>query len=240
MGDPARPGPLEAAERFVTERFPDCDGAILAGSVLRGEATDTSDLDIVIFDEGLPSAYRESMVAFGWPIEIFVHNLSSYRDFFESDRQRARPALARMIFEGVVLRDAGAIEGMRQEARELLDEGPEPWSDETLQMSRYHLTDALDDFIGCDDRAEGIFIAGALAEAAHEFVLRANGQWVGTSKWILRALKHYDEGFAEQYAEAFDCFYRCGNKDPVIELVDGVLQPYGGRLFEGFKQQAKM
>ncbi len=240
MGDPGRLQPLEAAERFVAEHFPDCDGGVLGGSVLRGEATDTSDLDIVIFDDRLPSAYRESMVEFGWPIEVFVHNLTSYRGFFESDRQRARPALARMVSEGVVLKDAGAVEAVRQEARDLLDDGPEPWSDETLQMSRYYLTDALDDFIGCDDRAEGIFIAGALAEAAHEFVLRANGQWVGASKWILRALKHYDERFAEEYAEAFDRYYRCGNKEPVVELVDRVLQPHGGRLFDGFKQQAKM
>jgi DHA1 family tetracycline resistance protein-like MFS transporter len=39
---------IEAATNFVAQTFPTCDAAFLAGSVVRGEATATSDLDIVI------------------------------------------------------------------------------------------------------------------------------------------------------------------------------------------------
>lgn len=28
-------------------------------------------------------AYRESLFEFGWAIEVFVHNLTSYKDFFQ-------------------------------------------------------------------------------------------------------------------------------------------------------------
>jgi hypothetical protein len=72
---------LEAAKRFISTYFPDCQGALLAGSVVRGEATDTSDLDIVVFDNSIRSAYRESLIEFGWPIEVFVHNFTSYQHF---------------------------------------------------------------------------------------------------------------------------------------------------------------
>ena len=81
---------------------------------------------------------------------------------------------------------------------------------------------------------EEIFIANTLADLLKEFILRTNGYWVGTSKWGIRSLKHYDEAFTEQFVEAFDTFYKTGQKRKVVELCDKVLEPHGGRLFEGF------
>jgi hypothetical protein len=224
----------KAADLFIMNHFPNCDGALLAGSVVRGEATKTSDLDIVIFDCNLKSAFRESVIEYGWSIEIFVHNLTSYKDFFKSDCERARPSLPKMVSEGIVLKDTGIIEPIKQEARELLEKGPEEWSSETITLKRYFITDALDDFIGCTMRAEEIFIANTLAELVSEFVLRTNQQWIGASKWVIRSLRKYDENFANRFVEAFDTFYKTGDKDLIIVLVDEILQPYGGRLFQGF------
>ncbi|WEG10915.1 nucleotidyltransferase domain-containing protein [Pullulanibacillus sp. KACC 23026] len=228
--------PVHAAQRLVDKRFPNCSGAILAGSIVRGEWTTTSDLDIVIFDAALPSPYRESFIDYGWPIELFAHNLTSYPAFFETDCKRARPSLPRMVSEGVVLRDNGIISSIKQVADELLKKGPEPWSVDTINTKRYFLTDALDDFIGCENREEGIMIANALAEKVSEFVLRTNKQWIGASKWISRSLKQYDSQLASDFYEAFDDFYKDNLKEKVIRLVDHVLLPYGGRLFEGFSQ----
>ena len=45
--------PIEAAQNIITSQFPNCDVALLGGSVARGEATKTSDLDIVIVDQSL-------------------------------------------------------------------------------------------------------------------------------------------------------------------------------------------
>ncbi|MUK87899.1 nucleotidyltransferase domain-containing protein [Ornithinibacillus sp. L9] len=226
--------PIAASRQFIMKYFPKCDGALLAGSVVRGEATETSDLDIVIFDKAIDSAYRESLIDFDWRIEVFVHNLSSYQSFFESDCKRARPSLPRMISEGFILKDNGFIESIKDEANELLSKGPEKWSIETIHTKRYFITDTLDDFISCNDRAEGIFIANSLAELVCEFVLRTNNRWIGASKWVIRSLRNYDVMFAEQYVEAFELYYKSGEKHKVIKLVDEILQPYGGRLFEGF------
>lgn len=226
--------PVVAAQKFINKYFPACDGALLAGSVVRGEATESSDLDIVVFDQTISISYRESLIDFDWCIEVFVHNLNSYQAFFESDRKRARPSLPQMVSEGIVLRDTGIIGPIKTEAKKLLSEGPVKWSIETIQMKRYFITDTLDDFIGCNDRAEEIFIANALAELSSEFVLRTNNRWIGASKWIIRSLRNYDIQFAEQFVEAFDMFYQHGSKHKIIKLMDDILLPYGGRLFEGF------
>jgi hypothetical protein len=229
-----RMDPYKAAEQFTLRHFPNCHGALLAGSVVRGEATETSDLDIVIFDKNLKTAYRESVIEFGWNIEVFVHNLTSYKEFFKSDCERARPSLPKMVSEGIVLKDCGILDLIKHEAIELLDRGPEEWSADTIKVKRYFISDALDDLIGSNNRAEEIFIANTLAEFVSEFVLRTNRQWIGTSKWIVRSLRNYDEKFAGHFVEAFDTFYKTGDKNKVIEMVDEILKPFGGRLFQGF------
>ncbi|MBO9128422.1 nucleotidyltransferase domain-containing protein [Bacillus sp. 165] len=226
--------PLDAARQFVNEVFPACRGALLAGSIVRGEGTESSDLDIVVIDDGVEASYRESLVRFGWPIEMFVHNSVSYQTFVEEDRGRGRPSMANMLAEGIVLKDDGIMDKLKEEATTLLLQGPEPLTEEQIKVRRYFITDTLDDFIGSVKREEDLFIAATLAEQLHEFVLRINKQWTGQSKWIVRALKVYNPVFCEKFTEAFDIFYRQGDKEKIIVLTDEVLQPYGGRLFEGF------
>lgn len=234
MGDLNKLNLIETAHQFINKYCPNSQGALLAGSVVRGEATETSDLNIVIFDKNLNSSYRESFIDFGWAIEVFVHNLTSYKSYFESDYQRARPSLPRMVSEGIILKDDGIIKLVKKEAQVILEKGPEEWPADTIKIKRYFITDALNDFIGCSNREEEIFIANTLDELASEFVLRTNCQWIGASKWVIRSLRHYDEDFADQFVEAFDIFYKTGDKNHVIQLVENILQPYGGQLFDGF------
>lgn len=225
---------IGAAEKIIQQYYSSCDAALLSGSVVRGEATTTSDLDLVIFDKQVPSSYRESFYASGWPVEAFVHNWTSYQEFFQKDCERGMPSMPRMVAEGQVVKNDSKLRTVKQEARRLLEQGPLPWSKSTIDEKRYFLTDALEDLIGCSDRGEEIFIAGKLAEQVSEFYLRVNCQWIGSSKWIIRVLRNYDLVFAERIIGSFDELYRKGEKESVITIIDEVLAPYGGRLFEGF------
>lgn len=226
---------IDAAQKIIESQFPDCDVALLGGSVARGEETKTSDLDIVILDQNLSSCYRESFFSNGWPVEVFVHNFETYKTFFESDCKRGRPSLPQLVSEGIVLKGTMQIvTSLKQEAEQLLNKGPEKWTEELMRQKRYFITDALDDFIGATKREEELFIANHLADLVHEYVLRVNGQWVGNSKWFIRVLRKYDSLFAEQFVEAFDHFYRTGEKVGLIDFVEKTLENYGGRLFEGF------
>ncbi|WP_026591098.1 nucleotidyltransferase domain-containing protein [Bacillus sp. UNC437CL72CviS29] len=226
---------IDAAHKFIELQFPHCNAALLGGSVARGEATKTSDLDIVIWDDSLSHCYRESFFSNGWPVEVFVHNFKTYKEYFKSDCKRGRPSLPQLVSEGIILKGKEEIiTSLKQEARQLLDKGPEKWTEELTRQKRYFITDVLDDFIGATRREEELFIANLLAELVHEFVLRVNGQWVGNSKWFIRVLRKYDELFAEEFVAAFDHFYKTGEKKRLIIFVEKTLENYGGRLFEGF------
>ncbi|MFC7688010.1 nucleotidyltransferase domain-containing protein [Ureibacillus sp. GCM10028918] len=235
MNNQKRLKPIGAAKHFVDKYFPNCEGALLAGSVVRGEATDTSDLDIVIFDDKILTSFRQSIIDFEWAIEVFVHNLTSYKHFFEADYKRARPSLPRMVSEGFIIKDLGVIQEIKREANNILSEGPEKWSTEVIEFKRYFITDALEDFIGSTNRAEELMIANTLTNLIQEFVLRSNGRWVGSSKWVIRELNNFNVDFTSQYIDAFDNYYKHEDKLKIIELVDQILLPYGGRLFDGFR-----
>jgi len=55
-----RPSPIDCAKEIFISKYPDANFLLLAGSVVRGEGTETSDLDIVVVYEDLESAYSQS------------------------------------------------------------------------------------------------------------------------------------------------------------------------------------
>lgn len=225
---------IEASKRFVEEFFPECDAAFLAGSVVRGDQTKSSDLDIVIIDKKLVNSYRESFFKWEWPIEAFVYNPDGFWKFAEDNIKRARPSLLRMVAEGTLILGDEAYYSLKIQSQKLLDKGPEPWPLEDIDRSRYGITDYLEDLIGSTDPAETLFIVNKLSVLVHEFILRTNNQWIGEGKWVVRSLNHFDKGVSQKFVDVFSRFYKTGSKDEVVRYVDQVLDAYGGRLFSGF------
>ncbi len=226
---------IDAACAFVEYSFPACDAAFVGGSAVRGEATTTSDLDIVIVTRDVKAPYRESLSAFGWPIEVFVNTHESYREFFARDIQRRRPSLPRMCAEGMILKDRDQLaQRIKNEARQLLEQGPAPLSAAEITQLRYQLTGALDDFVGSERPGESYFIANEVAVLASELVLSYHRQWIGKGKWVLRALQAFDSQQAELLTVALETFYQQGAKEGLISFAQDALALVGGRLFEGY------
>ena len=98
------------------------------------------------------------------------------------------------------------------------------------------ITDALNDLIGCTNHSEELLIANAFADAiGKSYVLETNGEWIGASKSVVRSIKSSLMSYLQQGSfNHFDTFYRTRNNDDIIKLTDEVLEPYGGRLFEGY------
>lgn len=230
-----RPDPESAARAFVARHFPDCHAAFLGGSVVRGDATAHSDLDIAILTESGGAPFRASYVEDGWPIEAFVHTRDSFRDFFERERQRRRPTLAMICVEGPILQERdGWARRIRAAAAALLAAGPMPLSPEERLNHRYRLTDLLDDFESFERQDEGAFLATALAGEAVSLLLATQGHWGGADKWIPRALRRFDPARADELAAALAAFFQEGERAPLVRFASAVLEPLGGRLFAGY------
>lgn len=71
------PTPTEAlsiAETIVRTRYGGAAFAYAAGSIIRGEGTYLSDIDLVVVFDQIDAARRESFIIDGIPIEAFVHD----------------------------------------------------------------------------------------------------------------------------------------------------------------------
>lgn len=239
----SKPDPAETARALVIERFPSARQAWLAGSVVRGEATETSDLDIpVLLDEADP--HRETLTYRGWLVEVFVHTEESIRRFLAHDMARRRPTLARMVSTGVRLLPLdGGAEIIRSECADLLARGPEPLTDLDLAHARYALTDLLDDLAGgaLPPVLDAIIID--IWRGCLELVLARAGRWSGTGKWLVREVQALDHDEGSDYAHRLHSALHealSGDHSALMTMADGILLGAGGRLADGFELAAPL
>lgn len=238
--DTTRVSPVEAARGVFGERYAGARVLFLGGSVMRGEATPASDLDVVVVYESLPNSYRESFMYGGWPVEAFVHDEETLERFFEDDRRRGLPALMSMVAEGVEV--PGATEfsaALKRRAEELIAAGPPPWDAEELSLRRYRLTDWADDMRFPRSPEELVATGAYLYQDAADFYFRSRGLWSAHSKTIPRRLRREDPAFAERFLRAFDALFAGKRADAALALVEEMLAPFGGPLFDGFRKEAE-
>lgn len=237
-----RPEPVACARDLVATLFPHARQAWLAGSVVSGRATATSDLDLtVLLDE--VEVRRESRVHEGWPVELFVHTPASVRHFVGLDLARRRPSMARMVATGVPLVPGDAGADLRAWCAEALATGPGPLSGADLDLARYALTDLLDDLAGGGPPGIVDAVAVDVWRATAELLLASAGRWSGTGKWLVREVEAYDADAATSYAARLHEGLHAaltGSPGPLTALADEVLGHAGGRLWAGYSAHADL
>lgn len=217
--------------RLVNGRYESAVAATAFGSPVRGEDKEHTDIDLVVVGpiEGAPK--RESLVFDGWPLEIHVHTADSLWETATRDAIHRRASLPYVYVNGESLFDRDGSGGtLRSRLQELLDEGPPPVTDAELTVFRYRITDGISDLSDPRPLGEVLFSAARLVWALTEFVLAANGSWVGEGKAMHRNLVTVDADFADELAQAWATVAE--DPQPLIDLADRTLEPYGGRLFD--------
>jgi predicted nucleotidyltransferase len=212
--------------------------AFLAGSIVRGEGTAFSDLDIIVIFSELANPYRESFYFEGFPVETFVHTPESLDCFFERDAKEGVPSLAVMVSEGIVVpKETDLSEKLKQKANEILAH-PRPITKDEIDILRYQLTDLLDDIRDPRSKAELIGTGTGLYQILAEFYLRTNGHWSAKRKSIPRYLSKANPEFSQRFVDGFEEFFALGRTEKVIELAEELLNQHGGLFFDGFRLEA--
>jgi hypothetical protein len=171
---------IEAASAFIDSRFPECWAAFLAGSVSRGEATPTSDLDLVIITpQDRPfrwAAFRQG----DWPVEAWLLTPETYPADFADCATKRWPLLPEMCRDGIVLRDRdGLAQRIKAEAGEIVERGPEPLSEAEMNQYRFDLTSMLADLEGSSDQTEVLLLAGGVFHVTATIWLALHHRWLG-------------------------------------------------------------
>ena len=227
---------------FAQAHAPEAAVVLLAGSRVRGTATERSDFDVVLlFGRLSAGAWREMVRWEGQDFEVFAHDPETLLYFFEEvERPSGKPALLRMVMEGeaVVGRDAGLLAAAKRMAERAFEAGPMPLTPGGAEMRRYAITDVAEALRGREFGPEWVALGATLYGALVEFVLLANGRWTASGKAVPAALRAFDPEVEREFFEAFAALFGGGGAERVQALVDAVLGPFGGRCRAGFRQVA--
>ena len=223
------------ASEVVSARYAQADAVFLCGSVVRGEETENSDLDLVVVYETVEQARRESFTHNAWPVETFIHDPETLEYFFRDiDGPTGVPSLADMISGGISIpSETGFARRIRELARAVLEEGPPAWSAEDLANSRYFITDLVDDIRAPRSRHELVATLTRLYPVVATHFFRSQQLWSAKGKSIPRRLKEVDAQFASDFASAFQEAFEGSAVEPVVGLCEQLLAPSGGWLFSG-------
>ena len=231
---------IKITRQILDDRYPDADVIFLAGSLLRGEGTPYSDLDLVVVFEKLPHAWRESFNFHGYPVEAFVHDPETLNYFlFEPSRSSRPPSTARMVFEGIEVPGPSEISrSLKRIAADIIASGPPEFGDEDERRLRYTITNLIDDIRQPRSREELIACGAELYGALADYYFRANGQWPAVNKAIPRAFSKADPDLYSRFREGFEELFAGGQSDKAITLAEEILKRHGGFLFDGYKHEA--
>ncbi len=232
--------PIEIIKELVAEKYRDAKAVFWAGSVYKNQGTAASDLDLVIVFESLPNAYREAFIYGGWPVDAFIHDLDTLRYFFEESQSSSGiPGLITMIIEGrEILSPNPFATDIKQLAEKFKAAGPTAWSKEQIDKERFHITDTLDDIKFPKNREEQITSVAHLFEPLVQFHFRAQGKWSANGKSLMRLLKTDNPDLTTEFNQSFENFFKTGDTLGIENLVQKILAPYGGLLWDGFKSDA--
>ena len=232
--------PTRITREIFERRYPEASVIFLAGSVVRGDSTPFSDLDLVVIFDKLPTAYRESYLFQGIPIEAFVHDPETLNYFlYEIDRPSGIPSLAQMILEGIEIPKPNDLSrSLKQLATTVMQLRPPELSEEDVRKLRYNLTSLVDDIRQPRSKDELVASGAELYETLANFYLRTNGLWSANGKSIPRFLRKANADLCLRYTTAFDELFVHGRTEKVIALVEEIIGPRGGFLFDGHRLDA--
>lgn len=229
---------ISAARTCLATRFKGASHLYVAGSIMRGDGTPFSDIDLVVVYPKLPRAWRESFVLDGFPIEAFVHDAETLAYFMEKDAERGVPSIIDMVANGVILGNTlDQAAATQQRARQVLAAGPKPLSGAPYDAMRYTLSDLAEDLRAERPVNEIAAIAAQLYPRLIDLMLLGRNRWTGNGKWGPRLLQRHDRQLAEIADEAFRDAVQ-GDAAKLLSLTDRELACHGGSYFDGFRSDA--
>jgi hypothetical protein len=225
----------QLAGRVLATRYPEADAGFAAGSIIRGDGTALSDLDLVVLFETLPHAGRASFTFEGLPVEAFIHDEATIGWYMRSDMQVGRPAHINMLAEGRIVgpRPERARE-LQALAKAILAAGPPPLDHARIDYLRYHITDKLDDLRDPRSPHEVVAIVAWLYPFMTELLFRSRGRWAANAKWAPRQLRAMDPVLESDLDQALESLLTRHDVQPLIDFTGRALEPLGGFLFDGF------
>lgn len=227
---------LAKASRLVSTHLPEVSMAFLTGSAARGNATSTSDLDIVAILPGQPAPFRQTLTFEGQLAELFVHTPASVREFVTKEVAARNPTLAHMFGYSLVVVGGPDADELQQWAKGIVDAGPAPLAPDENEYRRYTVSALVDDLADASGD-EAACVAGSLFVATAELFLAHERRWFGQGKWLARRLRDADPDVSDRLLSGYRSAVN-GSAAALMSASREVLDRSGGFVQDGLYRRA--
>ena len=188
---------LREAVQFILDHVKDVRGILVSGTILRGNPSPSSDLDIYVIRERLQRQRLQRWFN-GVPAEIFINPRNKVQEYFEEERKSAHPITAHMLHSGftILSLDESLGELQRQAALEL-ERTPDS-SPQQLTMIRYFAATRYEDATDVAQtkpETSNMIMGQAVYAMLQYYFLKCN-RFVPRDKDLLDKLAYLDVGLA--------------------------------------------
>ena len=174
---------------------------------------------------------------YGYKIEVRVHTFTSVRELFLKAKKYRNPTFLRLFVDSFTIIDAGNIkmEEIKNEAREILSEGPSPLSIEELETYRYKITNNLTDMENSNSLQEKLYILSEIQVLLYKLILLKNNRWLGEGKHLFREMNKFNPELCRRFITSTKKLLFDDNCYEFVSVVDQELTVFGGRLKESIR-----
>lgn len=218
---------LKAATTHVLSTFPRAAGIIAAGSILRGVANRSSDIDLYVIHH---DRFRQRIQKYFHhvPFEIFVNPPGMVRRYFKEEVVSGRLITAHMLATGfVVLQTDSTVSDLRQEAEAILHSDRKKPGDCTFPryITASIFEDALD--VSDSDPATSRFILNHAVEQMLWHFFNKAGRYIPRMKDLLKELNTLDGELGHLAARYYSAGSLYEQLDLAGQLADRILEVRG-------------
>jgi predicted nucleotidyltransferase len=218
---------LKEGVHFIAQEF-EVIGIIAAGSIIRGAAHATSDWDIYVIHDKPQRQMIQRFFA-GVPTQFFVNPPIMVRRYFVSEAAEGTCITANMFTTGFVVLDRDPlVEAMRQEARLVLERGPQV-SEDQLTMRAYHIGDQFENALDVieNDPDAGIMILSHAMLRMLQFYFVRQKIFIPRDKDLLRRVREHNPKLGQMVDNFYQTHEWIEKVNFAREIADATIQVQG-------------
>ena len=232
-----------AADRYMASMAneEEVDAILLTGSLIHGEISRHSDVDIyILLKADVDYRERGNTIIDDVEIEYFKNPPQQIRNYFVSEAHA--PHTAHMLTQGeLVYNKSEVIHELIQEAQVILEQGrPRPTNTE-IELFKYGLDDLNKDLKGCIDKQDRLAYTILVSELVNKIVdiqYHLDGRFTPKVNWYQRKLK-------SDYPDLYDLAQRAlsttvKSSSELENLVRFSEQQLGGKRSTPWKMMSKI
>jgi len=220
-----RPALLDIQRLEMMGRY---QGALIFGSVARGDATDASDLDVrVVVDVESSCAALNHPTIGGVKLDLTFLSLSQLAEQTKAEIERG--LRVPMVAESIVVFDKnGNLTRLRESAREARPKSCSHAEQRAIQFAVFHVNDKAERLLTTDPSGALLVMHASFPELLKTHY-RTRNRWQVSDKRVLSDLRDWEPALAtlvDRFVSTADAATKFGMW---TEIVDYVMAPLGGR-----------